>query len=288
MGYNFTKNKNSNGKIIGIGILVCTMIMTVFLIKIMLITPIGTYEFVIEPSLGKDFSYTTASDTKIVEISIPNTPPYAPVISGTMMGKKGESYDYEFVSIDIDGDDLQYNITWGDGNSNTTNFYPNATVVTKSHSFSIAGVYKISVYAFDNNTKSNTTFFEVLISACWVKEKGYLIDYDGDEVYEMFYSNATDGETDTEKRKDGKYLVNEDGDGEWDFVYEIETDTMAPYIASDVEEADYTYLYLLIILIIIIFIIIGYLVDKNEKKHEPQKPESKKNSEKNKTPKKKN
>lgn len=296
MENNFLKNKNGYGKIIGVGILLCAMILAILLVGIILLTPIGVDEFVIASNQSNDFVHAAASDTNLVEIFISNTPPDAPVISGTMIGKIGKSYDYIFVSIDDDGDDLQYNISWGDGNIITTNFYPNSTVVTKSHNFSVAGVYIISAYALDKYNKSDTTNFEVLISSCWIKEKGYLIDYNGDEVYEMFYSNSTDRETEVEQSKAGMFLINEDGEGEWDFVYDKETDTITSYMAHEEEEADYTYLYLFIIIIIILLVIIGYLVDRNEKKQEPKKPETKKPETKKpeskkppkKTPKKKN
>jgi len=216
-----------------------------------------------------------------VIISIPNNPPDAPVISGPTMGTKDETYDYTFISIDVDDDDLSYNISWGDTETSTTAFYPNATEATSSHSWDMAGVYTINAHAYDNKTVSGTTKYVVLIDAWWVKDIGYLLDYDADGVYEKFYSNSTDEETNTEQREDGKYLIDEDGDGEWDWVYDTETDTLTAYVPAKEEEQDYTLWYVLILIIIIILIIIAYLATKRKKKPQETKPETKNNTDKN-------
>ncbi len=222
-----------------------------------------------------------AVDSTTFDVTVaakPNTPPDAPIISGTKMGTKDESYDYTFLSIDDDGDDLQYIIEWSDESTSTTDFYPNATEATEPHSFGMAGVYVISAYAYDNETASGTTEFEVLIDAWWVKEIGLLLDEDANGVYEKFLSNSTGELTDSEQNDDGKYLIDEDGDGKWDWVYDKETDTLTPYSEGEEEEADYTMWYALIILIIIILIILGYLAGRKKKKPEPQKPVPKKDT----------
>jgi len=221
-------------------------------------------------------------DTFNVIISIPNSPPSAPVISGPTMGTKEESYDYTFKSIDTDDDDLSYNISWGDTETSTTTFYPNATEATASHSWDTAGVYTINAHAYDSKTVSGNTKYVVLIDAWWVKDIGYLLDYDANGVYEKFYSNSTDEETNTEQRNDGKYLIDEDGDGEWDWVYDIETDTLTAYVPAKEEEQDNTLWYVLILFIIIILIIIAYLASKRKKKPQETKPETNNNKNKNK------
>jgi hypothetical protein len=44
-----------------------------------------------------------------------NNPPEAPNIEGTTNGNAGTEYTYTFNSVDPDGDDVYYYITWGDG-----------------------------------------------------------------------------------------------------------------------------------------------------------------------------
>jgi len=46
-----------------------------------------------------------------------NNPPNAPFITGELEGKSSEEYEYNFVSIDPDGDDIYYLVDWGDGNN---------------------------------------------------------------------------------------------------------------------------------------------------------------------------
>ena len=235
---------------------------------------IYSVELTVEDNLG-----ATDSTTFDVTISAkPNTPPEAPTITGTKMGTKDVPYDYTFVSTDEDDDDLSYDIDWGDETTPLpTDFYPSGTDVVESHSFSLAGVYIISASAYDNETSSGTTEFEVLIDAWWVKEIGLLLDYDANGVYEKFLSNSTDVETDTNHRSDGKYLIDDDGDDKWDWIYDKETDTLTAYSASE-EKADYTIWYILILLIILILIILGYLAGRKKKKPEEPKTEPKKPS----------
>lgn len=44
-----------------------------------------------------------------------NLIPGKPLIDGRIYGKLGNEYDYSFVSIDPDGDNVLYSINWGDG-----------------------------------------------------------------------------------------------------------------------------------------------------------------------------
>jgi len=231
----FFKNRNIYGKIIGFGILALAMIFASFLIGMMLsiqceaIEVQNYYDFddgetgsIVKTSHtyysgGVNSAILTnednfgVSDSTIFDVIIsgkPNTPPKAPSISGTKMGTKGEFYDYTFMSIDEDGDDLQYFIEWSDESSNITDFYPNATEVIKSHRFSEAGIYFISAHAFDNQSESETTDYKVLIDVWWVKEIGLFIDEDANGVYEKLLSNSTGELTDTKQRSDGKYLID--------------------------------------------------------------------------------
>ena len=206
------------------------------------------------------------------------------------MGTKDQSYDYTFVSIDLDDDDLSYNISWeedGDPQSDVTDFYPNATEATANHSWAMAGIYTMTANATDNKTVSGNTNYVVLIDAWWVKTIGYLLDYDANGIYEIFHSNSTDNETDVEQLENGTYLIDEDGDGEWDWFYDKESDTLTPYSEDTKKEEDYTLWYILILLLIFILIIIGYLASRKKKKPEPKKPEPKKTNNKTTTSKKK-
>jgi chitodextrinase len=205
-------------------------------------------------------------DTLSVVIAVPNIPPGAPVISGPKMGTKNETYEYTFVSTDDDNDVLSYNISWGDTISSTAGPNPSGIPAFANHSWSMAGagIYTISAYADDGKAISGITEFVVLIDVWWVKDIGYIIDYDTDGTYEKFFSNSTTEETETGK-ENGKYLIDEDGDDKWDWIYDKETDTLTPYKEKAAEAVDdYTICYI-VILVIIIVIIIAYLFGRKKK-----------------------
>lgn len=79
-----------------------------------------------------------------------NTPPSAPVINGPSSGKPGISYDYTFVAVDPEGDNISYEINWGDGT--TDNWYgpvESNVIITRSHTWKAKGTYTIQARAKD-------------------------------------------------------------------------------------------------------------------------------------------
>lgn len=83
-----------------------------------------------------------------------NNPPGTPEISGPTNGEIGTCYNYTFVSIDNDNDDLTYEINWGDGNIDITDVFPSGMEVNASHTWSKKDTYTIEVRAKDNYTYS--------------------------------------------------------------------------------------------------------------------------------------
>ena len=71
-----------------------------------------------------------------------------------------------------------------------------------------------------------------MIDTKYVHDIGYLIDHDGDGVYDVFYSNETGLETAVLKRDDGKYLIDSDGTVGWDYIYDPETDELIEYLET--------------------------------------------------------
>jgi hypothetical protein len=58
----------------------------------------------------------------------------------------------------------------------------------------------------------------VYIDAVQTRGAGYLLDYDGDGIYDAFYSDDTHHTT-TVQYQDGSYLIDGNGDGTWDYTY---------------------------------------------------------------------
>jgi len=219
-----------------------------------------------------------ASDDDVVQVVIsqPNIPPTAPDVDGPRSGKKNTVLSYSAVSTDEDNNSIQYIFDWDDGIINTSVFVNNGTGITQSHSWSISGVYTIKVKAYDGMSESGITNYVVLIDAIWVKDIGYLIDSDGDGVtYEKFYSNETQGQTNTKQLENGSYMINSDSDDDNDWIYDPQTDTLNPYEppSEPEEEEDSTLLYAFIIIVVIILLIIGAVVGRKPKPEEEAKPE---------------
>jgi hypothetical protein len=81
-----------------------------------------------------------------------NAPPLAPTITGPTSGKPGESYTYNFVTTDPNGDDISYYVDWGDGEfEDWDGPYSSGTESSASHTWASKGSYVVKVKAKDSN-----------------------------------------------------------------------------------------------------------------------------------------
>jgi len=86
----------------------------------------------------------------IIEDFYPNDPPSKPMITGPTEGIAGEIYNYTFVSIDPDDDDIWYYIEWDDDSSSSwLGPYESGGEVVISHTWYEEGTYTISAKARD-------------------------------------------------------------------------------------------------------------------------------------------
>ncbi len=91
-----------------------------------------------------------SSPDVIFGLNVGNEPPGAPDIDGPASGSAGTLYEYDFTSIDPDGDDVEYYIDWGDENTTEwTSSAPSNTPVTVSHTWAENGDYIITAKARD-------------------------------------------------------------------------------------------------------------------------------------------
>jgi len=170
-------------------------------------------------------------DTDVIEVTIsstPNNPPSSPDISGSSEGMKNTLYEYTVVSTDEDNDTIQYIINWGDGQSESTGFFPSGTSVNLSHNWSTGGIFTISVKAYDSQTESGSTLHTILIDALRIAQIGYLFDTDSDGTYDMFLSDETGEQTEV-GMDETTYLINSDEDSKWDYTYNSETGVTTYY-----------------------------------------------------------
>jgi len=195
-------------------------------------TQVGSYMVVLTVTDNKS---ATGTDYTTADVTVPNSPPTTPTLTGGpgVSGHKNISYDFQAMSTDADNDTIQYIFSWGDGQTITTDFFASGIPATTSHTWSAAGRYVISVKAYDNKTESGTTTVAILIDAQYIGDLGYLIDTNGDGIYDQFYSNSTGLTTPVELQDDGTYLINSDNDSDWDYMYDPQTKQVTSYPAEE-------------------------------------------------------
>ena len=82
-------------------------------------------------------------------IRIGNEQPTVPDINGPRTGKTGVEYDYSITSFDPNEDDIQYEINWGDGNTEYTNFNPSGEEAIASHTWTEGRTFTVKARAWD-------------------------------------------------------------------------------------------------------------------------------------------
>ena len=109
----------------------------------------------------KDMAYPT----------IGNQPPDTPIITGPTNGRAGKEYQYNFVTIDIDSDDVYYVVNWSDKTEEIIiGPYVSGEEVNLSHTWDERDSYIIKVKAKDiYNANSEWAMLEISMS----KNKAY-------------------------------------------------------------------------------------------------------------------
>jgi len=97
---------------------------------------------------------------------IANETPETPTIEGPTNGKPGVLYDYTFMSVDPDGDDVYYMVSWGccgpGQDFHTYGPFESGVETIIQKAYGEEGTYVISAYAKDiNNAESDITTLEV-------------------------------------------------------------------------------------------------------------------------------
>ena len=104
---------------------------------------------------GETGEYNLAKvDLLLIKLAGGNQAPNTPEINGPANGNAGTSYEYGFISIDPDGDDIaEYIIDWGagTGTENITGPFASGEEATASYVWDEQGTYKITAKAKDVN-----------------------------------------------------------------------------------------------------------------------------------------
>ncbi len=80
---------------------------------------------------------------------LPNYPPTAPIINGSINGTAGKKYDYTFNATDLDGDYIKYFIDWGDNTTEWTGYNKSGEEIILDHVWKEKGTYTIAAKAID-------------------------------------------------------------------------------------------------------------------------------------------
>jgi PKD repeat protein len=188
---------------------------------------VGTYTVTLTVT---DNDNATNNDTTTCMISqINNKPPTTPIITGPIDGTKNTKYNYTALSTDMDNDTIQYIFDWGDSLSlfQSSGFLPNGTSFIVNHSWMTAGRYVVTVTVTDNQTV-NSSKITVYIDAVQTGDIGYLVDNNGDGIYDAFYSDVSKQITMVQK-KDGNYNIDVDGNGAWDYTFDATNNRLMSY-----------------------------------------------------------
>ena len=190
----------------------------------------------------------------------PNNPPDKPKIFGTSTAHINTTCNYTINGSDIDNDKIQYLVNWSDGTNETISaFLNNSTAFNTSHTWSTGGVYVITIYSMDeNNASSDVQLFKVLIDAHYCGTLGYLIDKNGDGIFDVFYRETTGKETSVEKNE-SNYNIDINDDSKWDYIYNFTTNKIKAYPNADVQNLNSFSIdlkWILLILIISSFLVI--------------------------------
>jgi hypothetical protein len=88
------------------------------------------------------------SDIKVFPI-VENTPPEIPTINGPTSGKTGITYEFKISTTDPDGQDVYYNIFWGNAGGSPEGPFPSGEEQTFKHKWTRKGNFIIEVTAMD-------------------------------------------------------------------------------------------------------------------------------------------
>ena len=228
-----------------------------------------------------DNKFVTDLYTTTARITLGNNPPSTPVVSGPLSGHMTLSYQYTIVSTDPDGDNLRYIIDWGDSVQNTSLPIESGNNIQTIHQWNAAGFYVVQAYARDPyNATSEIYEMVIAIDVKYVGDMGYLIDENGDGIFDKFHSNATGIETGVSQQTNGQYLIDSNGDGTWDVAYDAASGQTQDYH----EQPLFQYAIILLVILLIAFILILYLVRNRRRSRTLRKNQNDKDHSDNKRP----
>ena len=110
-------------------------------------------DYIVLLKVTDDKGANSTDETTAIVIQ-PNRPPSEPIVTGPTEGLVNIEYFFSIESTDEDNDTIKYNVDWGDGNTDKSEFLPSGKLYNLSHKWTESGEYLINVTADDGVTIS--------------------------------------------------------------------------------------------------------------------------------------
>ena len=108
---------------------------------------IGNYEIIV---IAKDENGAKSEFSEILLFPVvENTPPSTPILDGPVTAKKGVPYTLKVTSTDPHGQDVYYDIYWGNGGTGWEGPYTSGETIEFVHTWNITGSFTMRVRAKD-------------------------------------------------------------------------------------------------------------------------------------------
>ena len=99
-----------------------------------------------------DWHFSQWSDPPFL-VLIGNQAPNPPVVTGQRYGDPQQQLTFTFVTEDLEGEDIRYEIDWDDGTTTETSYYASGEEITETHSWDTIKKYCITARGIDTENK---------------------------------------------------------------------------------------------------------------------------------------
>jgi PKD repeat protein len=200
-----------------------------------------------------DNEYATDTYSTTAVIRLGNYPPLTPMLSAVSFGHTNMSYVLWVMAMDPDKNPLRYVFAWSDGSQSESPWFQSGHGIYTIHQWNTPGFYTLRVFTFDpSNATSEEEEMRVAIDVWYVQSLGYLLNTDGDDIFDLFFSNQTKTQTRVQQLATDTYLIDANGDGFFDYQYDFQSGRLQKYP----EHLKFEYILVLVVLGVMILVIL--------------------------------
>jgi PKD repeat protein len=250
-------------------------------------TSIGTYNVLLTVE-DNEGATDSLDDPIIIEILVGNNPPKDLIVTPEKTWThKNADVLFEMSATDPDENDtLRFEIDWDDETTFISDhIYESNETFMISHLWDSFGVYQVTVTAFDEaNASSDTVTTTMYVDVIVIDDviNGWLIDTNSDGTFDVFRNTDIGQDMNVSRHDESMYLIDANDDGNWDYTYDVDTETLEAYAEEepeDDEDGSLIAIFVLVGLILLLFIIFAYIAYKNKKDQQKREQQKKKSEE---------